>query len=98
MFGLLLVHEQRFTSLSDWCCDKLIAMKNPLHEKTAPIQPFQSGQIWQMENSHVRIGNVGKTLVEYKVLKGEVKRGPIRLSPKTALQEFLTVRNAVLVQ
>ena len=62
------------------------------------MQPFQSGQIWQMEDSHVRIGEVGKTLVEYKLLKGEVKRGPIRLTGKPALQDFLKVHRAVLVQ
>ena len=73
-------------------------MKNPSQKKRVTIQPFQSGQIWQMENSHVRIGEVGKTLVHYKVLKGELKRGPICLSGKPALQDFLRVHRAFLVQ
>jgi hypothetical protein len=73
-------------------------MKNPPQQKSITIQPFQSGQIWQMENSNVRIGEVGKTLVEYKLLKGEANRGPLRLTGKPALQDFLKVHKAVLLQ
>jgi len=73
-------------------------MKNPPQKKTTTLQPFRSGQIWKMQNSHVLIGEVGKTLVEYKLLKGEVKRGPIRLAGKPALQTFLRDHRAILVQ
>lgn len=73
-------------------------MKNPPQQKTVTMQPFQSGQIWQMGDSHVRIGEVGKTLVHYKLLKGEVKRGPNRLSGKHALQDFLRDHRATLLQ
>jgi hypothetical protein len=73
-------------------------MKNPPQSKCVTIQPFQTGQIWQMENSTVRIGEVGKTLVEYKVLKGEANRGALRLTGKPALQDFLNVHKAVLRQ
>jgi len=75
-----------------------MSMKNPPQQKTVTAQPFQSGQIWQMENSHVRIGEVGKTLVHYKLLKGELKRGPNRLTGKHALQDFLKDHRAILVQ
>jgi len=67
-------------------------------KKHVAMQPFLTGQIWRMENSHVRIGEVGKTLVEYKLLKGDVKRGPIRLTGKPALQDFLKTRGAILLQ
>jgi len=73
-------------------------MKNPPKKKGVTIQPFQSGQIWQMENSQVRIGEVGKTLVEYKLLKGDTNRGPIRLTGKPALQDYLRVHKAVLLR
>ncbi len=73
-------------------------MRKPTQKKPNAVQPFQTGQIWQMEDSHVRIAEVGKTLVHYKLLKGEIKRGPIRLLGKPALQEFLRARNAILVQ
>jgi len=73
-------------------------MKNPAKKKRVPVEPFQPDQIWQMKDSHVRIGDVGKTLVHYKLLKGEVKRGPIRLAGKSVLQKFLRTHKAVLVQ
>ena len=74
---------------------KLLPMKNPPPKKILP--PFQSGQIWRMENSHVHIGQVGKTLVEYKHLKTKVNRGPLRLIGKGDLQDFLELKNAVLI-
>ena len=73
-------------------------MKNTLQNNRIPLQPFQSGQIWQMEGSHLRIGLVGKTLVHYKHFKGEAKRSPVSLSGKTALERFLRVNKAILVQ
>ena len=73
-------------------------MKNPPSKKTLPSQPFQSGQIWRMENSHVHIGQVGKTLVEYKHLRTKVNRGPVRLIGKGDLQDFLALNKAVLIR
>jgi len=68
-----------------------------MQKKRIPLPPLQPGQVWQMEDSHVRIGEVGKTLVHYKLLKGDIKRGPIRLLGKPALQKFLKVHKAVLL-
>ena len=74
-------------------------MNTPPQEKSATIQPLQTGQIWQMENSNVRIGDVGKTLVEYKLLKTRLNdRGPIRLINRLVLQDFLKLNRAILVQ
>ena len=73
-------------------------MKNTMQTSRKPPQPFQSGQIWQMEGSHLRIGLVGKTLVHYKHFKGQVKRSPISLSGKAVLDRFLRVNKAILVQ
>ncbi len=73
-------------------------MKQLLQKKRTELQPFQTGQIWQLEGSHLHIGQVGKTLVHYKHLKGELKRGPILISPKTSLEKLLRLRKAVLVR
>ena len=62
------------------------------------MQPFQSGQIWQLEDSNLQIGLVGKTLVHYKHYKGEMKRSPVSLLNKDALERFLQDNQAVLVQ
>ena len=66
--------------------------------RTTNLPPFESGQMWKMEDSHILIGEVGKTLVEYKILKGQLNRGPLRLTGKPALQDLLKVNKAILLQ
>ena len=73
-------------------------MNHPPLKKNLPSHSFQSGQIWRMENSHVHIGKVGKTLVEYKHVKSKLNRGPIRLIRQLALQDLLQSNGATLVQ
>ena len=62
------------------------------------LQPFERGQIWQMEGSNLEICLIGKTLVHYKHYKGEMKRSPVSLLNKDALERFLQDNRAVLVQ
>ena len=62
-----------------------------------PLEPFQSGQIWRLEDSNLQIGLVGKTLVHYKHYKGNTKRAPISLAGKTVLEKYLREKKAVLV-
>ena len=76
----------------------LAAMKIAMPKKRASLQPFEAGQIWQMEDANLQIGQVGKTLVHYKLFKGDLKRGPVRLSGKDVLEKFLKGRKAVLMQ
>lgn len=73
-------------------------MKNKMRKSRIVLQPFQSGQIWQMEDSNLQIGLVGKTLVHYKHYKGQIKRSPVSLSNKDALERFLQDNQAVLAQ
>lgn len=73
-------------------------MKNKTRKNPVLLQPFQSGQIWQMEDSHLEIGLIGKTLVHYKHYKGVMKRSPVSLLNKDALAKFLLENQAVLVR
>lgn len=73
-------------------------MKNPTAKKRVSLQPFETGQVWQMEGSQLRIQQVGKTLVHYKHLKSDLNRGPLLLKAKATLEEFLKAKKAVLVQ
>jgi hypothetical protein len=73
-------------------------MKNKTRKNPVLLQPFQSGQIWQMEDSHLEIGLIGKTLVHYKHYKGVMKRSPVSLLNKEALAKFLLENQAVLVR
>jgi hypothetical protein len=73
-------------------------MKSKLSKSRVLLQPFESGQIWQMEGSRLEISLIGKTLVHYKHYKGEMKRSPVSLLNKDALERFLQDNQAVLVQ
>ena len=73
-------------------------MKNKLRKNRILLQPFQSGQVWQMGDSSLEIGLIGKTLVHYKHYRGQMKRSPVSLLNKDALERFLQDNQAVLVQ
>jgi hypothetical protein len=73
-------------------------MKNKTRKNPVLLQPFQSGQVWQMEDSHLEIGLIGKTLVHYKHYKGVMKRSPVSLLNKEVLAKFLVENQAVLVR
>ena len=63
-----------------------------------PIKELETGQIWQVEDSNVHIGVVGKRLVHYKMFKGQTKRAPISLSGKEVLVKYLRESKAVLLR
>lgn len=58
---------------------------------------FVTGQVWQLADSKLEIGLVGRTLVHYKHYKGLALRPPTQLSSKTSLQKFLSDQEAVLL-
>jgi hypothetical protein len=62
--------------------------------ETAPV--LQTGQVWQMENSNLHIGLVGKTLVHYKHYRDDVQRAPVSLTRKVVLEKYLVENGAVL--
>lgn len=51
-----------------------------------------------MDGITCHIGQVGKTLVNYKLLKGGASRGPSSLGNKEALSKHLKAKKAVLVK
>ena len=72
-------------------------MKNIVRKNRVALQPFQTGQVWQMPGSNLEIGLIGKTLVHYKHYKGEMKRSPVSLLNKNALEKYLQDNDAVLI-
>lgn len=73
-------------------------MKNKTRQSRVLLTPLQTGQVWQLADSHLRIGLVGRTLVHYKHYKGLAKASPVFLSSKGALEKFLEEHKAVLLQ
>lgn len=73
-------------------------MKNRLTKNSRPLTPVQTGQVWQLADSHVKIGLVGKRLVHYKHYRGLANTAPVFLSGRTALEKFLLDHDAVLLE
>ena len=71
--------------------------KKAIKVPPAPFPLFESGQIWQMGDTTLEMGLVGKRLVHYKLYKAQAKRPPTQLLGKEALEKFLVERGAILV-
>lgn len=59
---------------------------------------LETGQIWEMADSNLRIGLIGKRLVHYKHYRGGCPRAAVSLTGKAALLEFLVKNKAVLAK
>jgi len=68
------------------------------HKSRISAKPLATGQIWRMEDSHLHVDLVGTHLVHYKLIKRDAKRTPMSLSNKKAVEKYLKVNKAVLVQ
>jgi hypothetical protein len=68
------------------------------HKSRIPQKPLQTGQVWQMEDSHLHVDLVGKHLVHYKLVRREAKRTPMSLSNIKTVEKYLKDKKAVLVQ
>ena len=73
-------------------------MKKKTRTSRVALQPFQSGQIWQMGDSNLEIGLVGKTRVHYKHYKSQMKRSPVSLLNKDVLERYLQDNQATLAR
>jgi hypothetical protein len=61
------------------------------------VIPLAKGQLWKMEDKHVEIMEVGKTLTHYRLFQSQ-KRVPISLGGIAAVQAFLRSNGARLVR
>lgn len=68
-----------------------------MRKSSGTIVEFVTGQVWQLADSKLEVGLVGRTLVHYKHYKGLALRPPTQLSSKTTLQKFLSDQEAVLL-
>lgn len=72
-------------------------LKKNTQKNQVLLPAFQTGQVWQIGDSNLHIGLIGKTLVHFKHYKGQMKRSPVSLLNKKALEKFLQDNEAVLV-
>ncbi len=74
------------------CC----SLKKSIQKKSPSI-PLQEGQIWELKESNLRIGIVGKRLVHYKHFKRLAKRANTSIATIPVLEKYLEENRAVLV-
>ena len=64
--------------------------------KLTPV-PLAKGQLWKMDDKHIEIMEVGKTLTHYRLFQTQ-KRVPISLGGIAAVQAYLTTNGARLIR
>jgi len=63
-----------------------------------PTPPsLAKGQLWKMDDKHLEIKEVGKTLTHYRLFQSQ-KRVPISLGGIAAVQAYLKTNGAKLVR
>jgi hypothetical protein len=75
---------------------KRAAKKSSPIQKSAPI-PLVKGQLWKMDDKHIEIMEVGKTLTHYRLFQSQ-KRVPISLGGIAAVQAYLKTNGAILIR
>ena len=59
--------------------------------------PLAKGQLWKMDDRHIEIMEVGKTLTHYRLFQSQ-KRVPISLGGISAVQAYLKTNGARLIR
>jgi hypothetical protein len=70
-------------------------LKKPT-KKAASVQ-LAKGQLWKMDDKHIEIMEVGKTLTHYRLFQSQ-KRVPISLGGIAVVQAYLKTNGAKLVR
>ena len=70
--------------------------KNMKAKKLVPA-PLAKGQLWRMDDKHIEIMEVGKTLTHYRLFQSQ-KRVPISLGGIAAVQAYLKTNGAKLIR
>ncbi len=65
--------------------------------KKPSVVPLAKGQLWKMDDKHIEIMEVGKTLTHYRLFQNQ-KRVPISLGGISAVQAYLKTNGARLIR
>jgi len=68
----------------------------PQHETPLPL--IEDGQVWQMNETTCRVGQLGKKLVHYILFQGQPTHNAPIVTNKALLTKYLQEMKAVLVQ
>jgi hypothetical protein len=75
---------------------KRATTKRATASKPLPL-PLAKGQLWKMDDKHIEIMEVGKTLTHYRLFQSQ-KRVPISLGGIAAVQAYLKTNGAKLIR
>ncbi len=65
--------------------------------RIAPVA-LEKGQLWKLEDAHIQIVDVGKTLIHYKRLNNLKQKGvPTKLERACTVADFLKAKRATLI-
>ena len=66
-------------------------------KSTKPLLSLEKGQLWKIESGYIQIWDIGKRLIDYKMMKEPGKRG-VRTQATSidTLKEYLKTQKAVL--
>jgi hypothetical protein len=73
-----------------------VTTKKVKARKLMPV-PLAKGQLWKMDDRHIEIMEVGKTLTHYRLFQSQ-KRVPISLGGISAVQAYLKTNGARLIR
>jgi hypothetical protein len=76
---------------------KRSAATKSVKTKKMPPVPLAKGQLWKMDDKHIEIMEVGKTLTHYRLFQSQ-KRVPISLGGIAAVQAYLKTNGARLIR
>ena len=62
-----------------------------------PLPPLEKGQLWKTDTGYIQIWDIGKRLIDYKMMKEPGKRGVrTQATGIDTLKEYLKTQKAVL--
>lgn len=65
--------------------------------KKSSVISLAKGQLWQMDDKHIEIMEVGRTLTHYRLFQSQ-KRVPVSLAGIEVVQKFLKANKAKLIR
>lgn len=68
-------------------------------EHAGTIRALQKGQVWKMDGQYLRVTQVGKNLVHYKLLRTPDRRAAaVQMARQSEVLDFLNRRSATLLE
>jgi hypothetical protein len=68
-----------------------------MKKSTKPLPPLAEGQLWKTDSKYIHIIELGKTLVDYKMMERLGQMARTQTTAIDTMENYLKIHNAVLV-